>query len=142
MTGRGLTAAAPSRFPGASLLAARSQSHLSDPFHEGDLDRRAVLILVQVHFGDHRTFSPANVARGQPVQRIDQHVLSAGLAATEIGKPVPDFRIQLAGMLFDQVADHSTARDGFVTVPVKVEPVVPVSWTCWYSPVASGGKST
>jgi len=127
MPGRGFTAVTRSGESGPLPAAARRQPHLPDALHYRHFDSGAVLVLVQIHLGYNGAFRVSDIAWGQPVERVHQHILGADVAAAEIGKPSANLHIGFAGMAFDQVADHSTARDGRSTVPVKVEPVVPVS---------------
>ena len=95
------------------------------------MDLGALLIFFQTQFGDHVAFETRHISRRQPIQREDHDILPAQVSAagTEAGMMRPQGLERLAHVLFHQVLDHSTARVGRSSVPVNVEPVVPLSCT-------------
>ena len=80
---------------------------------------------------DHFTRSLRHVARRQAVQRVDQHIVTAHVAATEIRYGTFEFLKLSPDRLLLQIL-HPTmvsSFEAFDGMPVKVAPVVPVNRT-------------
>lgn len=88
-------------------------------------------MFVEGNLGDHRSLERRHVARGQPVQRINDDVGATHLAPAELREMRPEGIVRLDGMIFHRILEfHSTAIACFARmVPVNVDPVVPVNRT-------------
>src|SRR6185295_2470989 len=144
MDGRHLTAGGPP-LCGLGLAlpsAAGCQGDLAQRLHHRNLDCRAVLVLFEIDLGDGGACQRRHVAWRDPVQGKHHGVLSADLAAAELGEMGTERIVRPDHVVFREVANHTTARAGATTAPVKVEPVVPVSRTWWYCPTLERGSSS
>jgi hypothetical protein len=83
----------------------------------------------ELGLGDDRSGGGRHVPGRDPVERIDQCVFPAEIATAKVGEMGPHGIVGRDDVFLDQIVDHKTARAGVTTVPVKVEPVVPVSLT-------------
>ncbi len=88
--------------------------------------------------GHDRSGAAGHVAWRDAVEREDERILAADVAAAETRESASAARRRPHDVIFRDVSDHSTASEGATTAPVKVEPVVPVRRTEWYSPAAVG----
>src|SRR5690606_11632584 len=126
------------------LSATRRSADAPQCVHHGHVDQRAILVLVQIEIGDDRPLLRTDVARRDPVERIDVGIRPADIAAAEVGEVASQLVVRRKDVLFDEVSDHTTASwlgAPATGVPVKVEPVVPVRRTVWYSPTDACGRS-
>ena len=126
--GRGFTPPAADQV-GCGLPARRSAAppRSCAALHHGHVDGRPALLLFQADLGDDRARQTGDVPRGDPVQRVDQHVVPAHVAAAEFREMRPQRTRRRRGRAPRPVVDHRTASAGVTTAPVKVDPVVPVS---------------
>src|SRR5688500_13241514 len=140
----GIRAAAGSGPLGLPPAAGRHRD-LLQRLHEHDVDDRAALVALEVEFGDDRALERVHVARGDPVQRVDQHVALADGAAAELREVGAQLLVGGEDVLLDEILDHAMASSrgtGETRLPVKVEPVVPVRRADRYWPAADSGRST
>jgi hypothetical protein len=126
-----------------SLFAApRGHGNLSQGLHHDHLYSSAALFLFQAHLGYDRALAPRHIARWEPIQCKGQDVVAAELAGTKCREVRPQRIVRRCDVILDQVLDHSTAKAGVKTAPVKVDPVVPVRRMVWYWPTALAGRSS
>ena len=122
-------------------VATGCQSDAPQRIHHGDVDGSAVLFLLEIQLGDDRTRQTGDVPRRDAVEGENEGVVATNLAAAECGKMRPQGVVRRNDVLLRDVSYHNTANEGAATAPVKVEPVVPVRRTEWYSPTESAGSS-
>jgi hypothetical protein len=108
---------------------ARSHRNLAQCLHDHDLDGSPTLLLLEIDLRYHGAFPAGYVPGRDTIERKGQYVLPAEIAATECGKVGPQSVVGGYDVILDQVLDHSTANAGVTTVPVNVDPVVPVRRT-------------
>jgi len=88
------------------------------------------------------TTEPSLLATYRGGTRLRAKVVPAQLAPAERRKVRPEGVVGRGDVVLDQIPNHTTAKAGMTTAPVKVEPVVPVRRAVRYCPALLAGRSS
>src|SRR5690606_20967117 len=132
-----------SLLPDSGSRSARISCHLPQRLDHLDVDRGPLLGCIEGRLGHRLAGITHHILGWQSVECEHDHVLTVLGSIDESRDRGLEALEGLYHMVLHHVQDHRTARAGRCSnLPVKVDPVVPVSLTRWYSPILERGRSS